>query len=203
MRGELTKNLKSLLAPLEGTYRLLWFILTLAVFVMLYSVHIASAYWDDPIKVSTGWVFYLIAFVLIAVYFKVQAHLFSNNALLDFLNEDVFPEKLARHKQTGRVDPVDLAKVKQLSKKEFLILKVASLTFKQFVTGLLISVAVTLLGFIYAQLRQDFSAILPFILFSLVMNILCYPRLQNYEDRVFKLGGRELLDEEIKSRAEA
>ncbi|RMD87541.1 MAG: hypothetical protein D6808_01250 [Candidatus Dadabacteria bacterium] len=183
-----SNQFRLVIRSLESSYKLLWNILTLSLFVMLYSVYSASSVWDPehPLPPASP-AYYILAIVFLGIFCWLQGSLFSNRKFKEELNAKADIKELARNKQTGKVDTDLLIKIRNLDDVELKTFTFFSRSFNRFVISLVLSNLIALCGLLKAYAEQNTYTVLPFILLSLVINFIIFPRVFKLYNRVFKV----------------
>ncbi|HKP85998.1 MAG TPA: hypothetical protein VJZ26_07880 [Blastocatellia bacterium] len=154
-----SETLNQRLRPRMFTLRVLWFAMTTTIlFFVLVAYLMAAQNETSPASVGTG---LRTTFYAIAVGCAVASFL---------LRRAFFSKFRSANAQTGQVDEA----------------KVMKMTVRYF-TSMLLSLAlhevITICGMMLCVLEQKFEPILPFAAFSILLNLLVFPRLNMFIDR--------------------
>jgi hypothetical protein len=108
----------------------------------------------------------------------------SEGHIYDKLKEEVDPQGLATNRETGQIDQERLQTIKKLTPLEMKALGLSGMYFTTLVLSLAMNEAVALFGMLLTILEQRFEPVIPFAAAALALNLLVFPRFNQFVDTV-------------------
>ena len=182
---------RELLRPAILVNSMLWFVLTVSIFIYGVVAYLTAQRSRGPTDVSDAIQLALAgAAIVTGIGSLLVTRIFlSDRRLREAMESDPDPEDLARHPKLGIVDEERLRKIQSLSRTERKLLQVPSLYFTPFIIRLVLNEAVAIYGLVLAFLSHSFPPILPFAAAAIALNLTCLPRIEPVLERAARLAG--------------
>jgi hypothetical protein len=181
-----SETLNELLRPGVFVLKLLWFAMTATIlFFILVAYLITNQNQSSPVAVGSGLkiVIYVIAIGCAVVSFLLRRQWLSKLRADSTTVAGVDLTSLAADAETGQVDEARLAKVKSLRPDQAKLFVMTGRYFTAMILSLALREAITLCGMMLDIWEQKFESILPFAAFTLLLNLIAFPRLNHLIDR--------------------
>ncbi len=182
-----SNELDDLLRPLALAQKVIWIAITMSILiytVVLYMIHASGSQSADGGQVHV--VFYAIAALLAIAALIYRQRAFSDDRLRGITEKPVATRSLAINPQTRRVDAERLRRIESLPPKEQGVLNLAqSLTIPTIVV-LALNESIAIVGFVAAFLTHNPTAILPFAILAIALNLFVFPRPESLPGRFMR-----------------
>lgn len=178
----------SLIAPAARVQQLLWAVLTFS--LVLYGVValvVARPEEGRELSSTLTVVFAGVACAIAVVAFRVPAIMLSDERLRALLAPEPSPDELARHPQTGRIDPERRRRIAELPPHEQRLLRLPVAAQTPLILRLVLHEAIGILGLVLSFLSLRFAPAVPFLLAAIVLNVLARPQLRALCERGARL----------------
>lgn len=180
--------LDSLIAPAARIHQLLWAVLTFS--LVLYGVVaflLARPEEARELPATLSVAFALAACAIAGVAFRIPAAMLRDEKLRAVLAPEPSPEALAKHPQTGQVDPDRRRRIAELPSNDQRLLRLPGAALTPFILRLAMHEAIGILGLVLSLLSHTFAPAVPFLLAAIALNWLARPRLRALSERGARL----------------
>jgi hypothetical protein len=160
--------------------------MTLSILLYVGLAHFLNAEGRAPQNVtgSLRLAVYLIAGSVAVLSLMLRKSLLSPGKIYDRLNEAVDAQALATNRETGEIDQERLKKINSLTPLEMKAMGLSGMYFTTLLLSLAMNETVALLGLMLAILEQRPEPVIPFAAAALALNIIIFPRFNQFIDRV-------------------
>lgn len=181
-----SETLKRVLKPRVFVMRLLWAMMTFTILVFVGFAYFLNLQGQSPQPAgnSLKMALYLIAGAIAALSLLLRSRMLSEGHIYDKLKEEVDPHGLATNRETGQIDQGRLQTIKGLTPLEMKAVGLSGMYFTALILSLAMNEAVAMFGMLLAILEQRFEPVIPFAAAALALNLLVFPRFNQFVDRV-------------------
>jgi hypothetical protein len=166
--------------------KLLWAMMTFTILLFVGMAYFLSLQGQPPQPVDNRlkMALYLIAGAIAALSLLLRSRMLSEGHIYDKLKEEVDPQGLATNRETGQIDQERLQTIKKLTPLEMKVIGLSGMYFTALLLSLTMNEAVALFGMLLAILEQRAEPVIPFAAAALALNLLIFPRFNQFVDRV-------------------
>lgn len=181
-----SETLKRVLRPRVFVMKLLWAAMTFTILLFVGLGYFLSAQGQSPrpVENSLKMALYLIAGAIAALSLLLRSRMLSEGHIYDKLKEEVDPQGLATNRETGQIDQERLQTIKKLTPLEMKVIGLSGNYFTALILSLAMNEAIAMFGMLLAILEGRLEPIIPFAAAALALNLLVFPRFNQFVDRV-------------------
>lgn len=181
-----SETLKRVLRPRVFVMKLLWAAMTFTILLYVGLAYFLNAQGQPPQPVDNSLkiALYLIAGAIAVLSLLLRSRMLSEGHIYDKLKEEVDPQGLATDRETGQIDQERLQTIKKLTPLEMKVIGLSGMYFTALIMSLAMNEAVALFGMLLAILEQRVEPVIPFAAAALALNLLIFPRFNQFVDRV-------------------
>jgi hypothetical protein len=186
----LSDTLKELLRPLEIVPRIIWAAFTLSmliyvciVYYMAWAGQLSSLVNADVAKVLLT-VCPVVAAVLVCVSFLVRRLPFSGRLVKARLASPIELSCHFTNPHTRLINEHKRAKIESLSHTEQKLLQVSTMCFPPTLLSMVLNEAIVILGLLLAILTGTTTAIVPYAVIGITLNVVMFPSIRAFVEKV-------------------
>jgi hypothetical protein len=162
------------------TQRILWSAMTISIFIvsgLAFLMLITNSHdKSPPVSYDLRNIFYGLGLGLAVLSVFTRRYLISDKRIQTILSQDFDPSDLVSKGESGHFDEEQLSQMKALSLSEQKLYRLINKSVAAVMLPLAVNHIIVFLGLALAFLEKDFSIMIPFALFPLLINIIYFPR---------------------------
>ena len=187
----LSDEIRDLLQPVVRTQKVIWFafIITIPLYIGLAYLVTNNAENTSSVSKTLEVILYAVSVVTAGGSIVYRRYIFSDAHLQKKIREEANPLQLAMDSKTGHVDPERLRRIESL------------VPFEQKILGLVVSLqvfniiswalneSIAIYGLMLMFLSRNFSALFPFMLAAMILDLLMSPGTESVVERAQQFVG--------------